>query len=59
MNTREMLKRVQDLKEACIFNGFEKTKEIDDFFNENWMLILDILDDSLYEHLDSKGESDE
>ena len=51
MDARTMLEKVQDLKEQVIVNGFEKSKSVDDFFNENWMQILDILDDALYEHL--------
>lgn len=51
MNAREMLEKVQELKESVIFNGFSKTKEIDDFLNEHWMQILDILDDALYQYL--------
>ena len=55
MSAREMLEKVQDLKEQCLLNGFEKTEEIDLFFSEYWMQILDILDDALYEHL--RGEN--
>lgn len=51
MDAREMLGVVQDLKERTIINGFEKPKEVDVFFADNWMQILDILDDALYEHL--------
>ena len=51
ISTREMLEKVQDLKEQTILCGFEKPQELDEFFNENWMQILDILDDALYEHL--------
>ena len=51
MDAREMLGVVQDLKERAIINGFEKPKEVDGFFADNWMQILDILDDALYEHL--------
>ena len=51
MGTKEMLEKVQDLKEQVILNGFRKTEDVDKFFDENWMHILDILDDALYEHL--------
>ena len=51
MNAKEMLEKVQNLKEQVMFNGFEKTTEVEEFFSENWMQILDILDDALYEHL--------
>lgn len=51
MDAKEMLAIVQELKEQCFMSGFQKTKEIDDFFSENWMQILDILDDALYEYL--------
>ena len=51
MDARTMLEKVQDLKEQVVVNGFDKPKEVDEFFSENWMQILDILDDALYEHL--------
>ena len=51
MGAKEMLEKVQELKEKVAFNGFQKFGEVDDFFNENWMQILDILDDALYEYL--------
>ena len=51
MTAEEMLAKVQELKEQSIFNGFEKSEEVDKFFNENWMQILDILDNSLYEYI--------
>ena len=56
IGTREMLEKVQDLKEQTIMNGFRKTEEVDKFFNENWMHILDILDDALYEYLTERSE---
>ena len=56
IGTKEMLNKVQDLKEQTIMNGFKKTAEVDEFFNENWMHILDILDDALYEHLTERSE---
>ena len=55
MTAKEMLEKVQVLKEQCILNGFEKTEAINSFFNENWMQILDILDDALYTYL-TEGE---
>ena len=51
MDAKEMLEKVQDLKEQVIVSGFDKPKEVDGFFTENWIQILDILDDALYEHL--------
>lgn len=51
LGTKEMLDKVQDLKEQTFLNGFRKTEDVDKFFNENWMHILDILDDALYEYL--------
>lgn len=51
MDAKEMLEKVQELKEQVLLNGFEKTAEVDGFFAENWMQILDILDDALYEYL--------
>ena len=55
MNPKEMLEKVQTLKEEAIFySGGTKTKAIEDFFNENWMQILDILDDALYGYLNRR-----
>ena len=51
LGTKEMLDKVQDLKEQTFLNGFRKTEDVDKFFDENWMHILDILDDALYEYL--------
>lgn len=51
LGTKEMLDKVQDLKEQTLLNGFRKTEDVDKFFDENWMHILDILDDALYEYL--------
>lgn len=51
IGTKEMLNIVQDLKEQTILNGFKKTEDVDKFFSENWMHILDILDDALYGYL--------
>ena len=51
MTAEEMLAKVQELKEQSIFNGFKKSEEVEKFFNENWLQILDILDDSLYEYI--------
>ena len=57
MTAEKMLEKVQELKEQSIFNGFEKTEEINKFFDENWMQILDILDDALYAYSkESEGE---
>ena len=54
MNAQEMLTRVQDLKELSISLGFVKPAAVDEFFNETWMQILDILDDALYEYLNKR-----
>ena len=51
MTAKEMLEKVQELKEQSLLNGFKKTEAINSFFNENWMQILDILDDALYAYL--------
>ena len=56
IGTKEMLNIVQDLKEQTILNGFKKTEDVDKFFSENWMHILDILDDALYGYLTERGE---
>lgn len=56
MTAKEMLEKVQALKEQCILNGLEKTEAINSFFNENWMQILDILDDALYAYLTEGDE---
>ena len=56
IGTREMLDKVQELKEQVLLSGFRKTEEVDKFFNENWMHILDILDDALYEYLTERSE---
>ena len=56
MTAKEMLEKVQVLKEQCILNGLEKTEAINNFFNENWMQILDILDDALYTYLTEGDE---
>lgn len=56
IGTKEMLNIVQDLKEQIIMNGFRKTEEVDKFFDEHWMHILDILDDALYGYLMERSE---
>lgn len=56
IGTKEMLDKVQDLKEQTILNGFKKTEDVDKFFSENWMHILDILDDALYGYLTERSE---
>ena len=56
IGTKEMLEKVQELKEQTVMNGFRKTEEVDKFFSENWMHILDILDDALYEYLTERSE---
>ena len=56
IGTKEMLEKVQELKEQTAMNGFRKTEEVDKFFSENWMHILDILDDALHGYLGGKTE---
>jgi hypothetical protein len=56
IGTKEMLDKVQDLKMQTVMNGFKKPEEVDKFFSENWMHILDILDDALYGYLTERGE---
>lgn len=56
IGTKEMLDKVQELKEQTILNGFNKTEDVDKFFSENWMHILDILDDALYGYLTERSE---
>ena len=51
MSAKEMLEKVQNLKEQVLFNGFKKTADVDAFFDKNWLQILDILDDALYAYL--------
>ena len=51
MNAEGMLEKVQVLKEQTVFNGFEKPADADKFWNENWIQILDILDDALFNYL--------
>ena len=51
MGPKEMYEEVQCLKEQVILNNYNKTVEIERFFNQYWMQILDILDDALYEYL--------
>ena len=51
MNAKEMLEKVQELKEKTIFNGFAYPEEADEFWFANWMQILDILDDALFKYL--------
>ena len=54
MSAKEMHEKIECLKEQVLLNGFRKTAEVDEFFNENWMQILDMLDDALYAHLQGK-----
>lgn len=51
MSAKEMLEKVQELKEQILLNGFRKTADVDAFFNEYWIQILDMLDDALYAYL--------
>lgn len=51
LSAQELWEKVTVLKELSIINGFSKPKAVDDFFAQNWMQILDILDDALYEYL--------
>lgn len=55
MDAKKMLEKVQDLKETAVFNLFAKGNGempdgLEEFFAENWVQILDILDDALYAH---------
>ena len=54
MSAKEMFEKVQELKEQIILNGFRKSKDIDAFFAEHWMQILDMLDDALYAYLNGE-----
>ena len=54
MIVKELWDEVQRLKEETIINGFEKPEGVDEFFQENWMQVLDILDDAIYEHLSKR-----
>lgn len=54
MTVKELWDEVQRLKEETIINGFEKPEGVDEFFQENWMQVLDILDDAIYEHLNKR-----
>ena len=54
MDAKEMLYYVEELKDECILNNGNKTIRIEEFFNNNWMQILDILDDALYEYVNKK-----
>ena len=51
MDAREMHEKVQELKEQIIYNNNKKTESVDKFFSENYLQILDILDDALYAYL--------
>lgn len=51
MSAEDLLAEVQRLKEVVLMNGFKKNQEVDRFFEEHWMQILDILDDALYKHI--------
>ena len=57
LSAKEMLDKVQELKERTIINGFEKPGGVDEFFAENWMQVLDILDDALYAYLQGRSRS--
>ena len=58
MSAKEMLEKVQELKERTILNGFAKPVEADEFWNEHWIQILDILDDALFNYLGGNRMSD-
>lgn len=51
MGAKDLLAEVQRLKEVVLLNGFRKNQEVDEFFEEHWMQILDILDDALYKYI--------
>lgn len=44
ITAEEMHQRIIVMKEQTFRNGFQKTEEIDEFFQEYWMEILDMLD---------------
>lgn len=48
ITAEEMHQRIIMMKEQVFRNGFQKTDEIDEFFQEYWMEILDMLDDALF-----------
>lgn len=62
MTAREMLETVQDIKERVVFEILEGDKDkshelnamLEEFFQQNWMQILDILDDALYAYVEGK-----
>ena len=54
MSAKEMFEKVQALKEQALLNGFEQTADISDFFKDNWLQILDMLDDALYAYLNGE-----
>lgn len=56
MSAKEMLEEVQRLKGSILLTGFKKNQAIDRFFEENWVQILDILEDALYEYVNERGE---
>ena len=56
MTAKEMHEHVEFLKEQVLLNGFKKTSEVEKFLDENWMQILDILDDALWEYLNKEKQ---
>ena len=60
MTAREMLEKVQDIKERVVFGLLEGELDpnldnmIGEFFEDNWMRILDILDDALTAYLEEE-----
>ena len=61
---REMLEKVQDIKEHVILGLLEGELDpnldnmIGEFFENNWMQILDILDDALTAYLRERNDTD-
>ena len=55
MTAKEMLKKVQDLKDEALYNENQAKENTMKFFEQKWMQILDILDDALYEYLGGKN----
>lgn len=62
MTAREMLEKVHDIKKRVVFDLLTDSDKLDpdldrmivEFFQVNWLQILDILDDALYEYLEGE-----
>ena len=51
ISASEMHQKIVVMKEEIFRNGFCKTTDVEEFFQEYWMEILDMLDDALYAYL--------